>query len=910
MTRMNSLKRVYQSLLSVFVLFLFAQSVHAGLATVTVNNATLQNPIPSNFLGFSIEYGGGTIPNFFGTSSAPNNIFFQLARNLKNGVFRIGGNSQDRSCWDSGVTLCTQQIPVSWINGIFNGSAQTGFSVLVGLNLLSDDPGNATDYVEQGIIPDGLSIPGAKLLGFEIGNESDYYNSNGDKTGYTVAQNAADVAQYITAFRAVSELKNYAMVAPAYCCSWRGEDGTFIDDVNAQAPNGLALITEHHYPIGGGNSGTASVSQLLSPGITSNLRSSYAGYVSQAAGRGLSYRVGEMNSVSGGGKTGVSDTFASALWGVDSMFVLAQVGAVGVNIHCSSGSTAYNPVWAHSITNTQAQAIYYGMLLFAQAQGETLVSASVTTGSNVTAYATTSCAGCDTKVFVLNKDLTASGAVTVQLSQTMGTADLLMVEAPGLTTTASTGGISYGGQVVDNATGSIPVPQTTPVTANASHQYIFNLPNAAMALLTVHQGNFTPSPTCTWTPTFTSTASFTFTPTSTFPRTSTKTFTPIPTSTATNSPTFTHTPTPTFTPTSTSTATLTSTKTYTPVPPTATSTASFTFTNSRTDTPVAPTWTNTPLPPTATYTYTNTSTVSSTSSPTGTSTSTSTKSYTPVPPTITSTASFTVTNTGTNTPLPPSFTPSKTPFPPSPTGTFTGTATTSFTSTKTNTPVLPTLTLTNTPVPPTSTWTFTGTPTQTLTSTKTFTQIPSTSTSTNTPVPPTATPTVTFTSTKTSAQVPPTLTSTNTPVPPTVTNTSTSTVTPTPTFTNTSTYTPAPPTDTSTFTPTHTLTETPTITATAVDFVSIPIPYPNPVTGPVVTIHFVLQSETEWLKIKLYTLGFRKALEVDLQHVPVGPNDILLNLTDRLGKPLANGLYYLLVETSQARTKGKLLILR
>jgi hypothetical protein len=64
------------------------------------------------------------------------------------------------------------------------------------------------------------------------------------------------------------------------------------------------------------------------------------------------------------------------------------------------------------------------------------------------------------------------------------------------------------------------------------------------------------------------------------------------------------------------------------------------------------------------------------------------------------------------------------------------------------------------------------------------------------------------------------------------------------------------------------------------------------------------------VKLKVYTLGFRKALEVDLQHVPIGPNDIPLNLTDRFGKPLANGLYYLMVETPQARTKGKLLILR
>src|SRR5947209_1525845 len=59
----------------------------------------------------------------------------------------------------------------------------------------------------------------------------------------------------------------------------------------------------------------------------------------------LPYRIAECNSVFGGGKKGVSNTLASALWGLDFMFVLAEQGAAGVNFHTGGKATDwYNPV--------------------------------------------------------------------------------------------------------------------------------------------------------------------------------------------------------------------------------------------------------------------------------------------------------------------------------------------------------------------------------------------------------------------------------------------------------------------------------------------------------------------------------------------------------------------------------------
>jgi hypothetical protein len=116
-------------------------------------------------------------------------------------------------------------------------------------------------------------------------------------------------------------------------------------------------------------------------------------------------------------------------------------------------------------------------------------------------------------------------------------------------------------------------------------------------------------------------------------------------------------------------------------------------------------------------------------------------------------------------------------------------------------------------------------------------------------------------------------------------------------------------------TPTASLTATPsaspTITATEGTVISNPIPYPNPATGPgPIQVRIVLQKPAAWLTLKLYTLAFRMVREETFQNLPAGPDDLSLTLTDKWGRDLANGLYYILIETPVGKAKAKLLILR
>jgi hypothetical protein len=323
-------------------------------------------------------------------------------------------------------------------------------------------------------------------------------------------------------------------------------------------------------------------------------------------------------------------------------------------------------------------------------------------------------------------------------------------------------------------------------------------------------------------------------------------------------------PTPTFTPTPTHTSTFTHTYTFTNTPTfTQTNTLTFTvtrtFTITNTNTPThSPVNTNTP---TSTWTYTSTFT----HTPVNTATSTPTSSYT-----FTPVFSWTPTDTRTNT-----FSP-----------TFTVTATPSATSTRTSTP--------------TSTLTKTSTPTSSSTSTPVFSYTPTGTPTLTDSVTPTKTPTLTDTSTPTG-----TATSTLTV---TATWTNTATATPTSTVTRTATSTA---TNTPVWTATLTFTFSPTVTATESVVLSNPIPFPNPVTGPgPVQVNVHLQQPASWLTLKVYTVSFRLVETETFRDVPAGPRDLALELKDRWGKSLANGVYYILATTPQGHAIGKSLITR
>jgi hypothetical protein len=83
------------------------------------------------------------------------------------------------------------------------------------------------------------------------------------------------------------------------------------------------------------------------------------------------------------------------------------------------------------------------------------------------------------------------------------------------------------------------------------------------------------------------------------------------------------------------------------------------------------------------------------------------------------------------------------------------------------------------------------------------------------------------------------------------------------------------------------------------------------VTGPgPVTLQIRLKTPEAGISISLYTTAFRKVNEMVLGQLPAGTSNIPITLTDMSGKPLANGLYYVVVEINGQRSITKLLVIR
>jgi hypothetical protein len=509
-----SRRPAFLALMLAFTFSSFA-AAQAPLATVSVPSMDLGNEIPRDFVGLSLEvsaagqglavppsnrqmgkpsHPGAIYAYSLGEPGAPNTVFFKFMRNLGPGVLRLGGNSQDNTCWDPKAAphpdWCKGTIDASLMNLYAMAARESGWKLILGINLKQNAPDWARREVTEGV---AKHIPARDIIGLEIGNEHDLFARDGTRPErYTAADDARDFLAYVKAFKADAASKSYPAIGPATCCDWRNpmDLGTFIDGVG---PSNLKLVTVHDYSTTTCGNLTVTAGQLLSPQLMARFNAAAEGLIAVAHQRDLPIALAETNSASCGGMKGVSNSFAATAWGLDWLFSSAEDGFTNVNFHISfrTGGSAYNPVdtvgWQdashHWHFENTAEPLYDAMYMFAQnASGKHLLATQVRSESNIKAFAVTPCSGCGVKVFVINKDLTAAGEVRVHLPGPMGEGSLLLLDAPKLDSLA--GEISYGGSKFDE-NANLPVPHKTDVKPDASGDYAFTLPNASVALLTV-----------------------------------------------------------------------------------------------------------------------------------------------------------------------------------------------------------------------------------------------------------------------------------------------------------------------------------------------------------------------------------------------------------------------------------------
>ncbi len=489
------------------------------VATITVNTQQLGAQIPKDFLGFSNEVsdagqglppvtpqalGGPTevpgVPSnprrvyILGKPDAPNTDFFEFMRNLGPGVLRLGGNSQDNTCWDLKAAprpdWCQGAITADDLRLYESAARSAGWRIILGLNLKQNAPKWALGEATEGV---SKEIRSSDLIGLEIGNEPDLFGRGPARPRtYSPQDYVREAAAYIQAYQGDPETREYGFVGPAVCCGWLNPQS--LDAILKGIGGNLKLVSVHNYPTTTCGKHNVTVQELLAPEQRVRFNSLSEQLVAVARRYRLPIALAETNSASCGGMAGVSNAFASALWGLEYMFDLARDGYSSVEFHFSyrQGGSAYNPVqvfgWEGSDNQRHyrnvAQPLYYAMYLFAQgASGEyLLLPATTETRAPISTFASTACAGCDVHIFLINEEPSGVARVRVRLHRPAGKASLLLLQAPGLTALASE--VRYGGQQFDTH-GHIAAPESVPVSPTADGDYILTLPSPGIGLLTV-----------------------------------------------------------------------------------------------------------------------------------------------------------------------------------------------------------------------------------------------------------------------------------------------------------------------------------------------------------------------------------------------------------------------------------------
>jgi len=394
----------------------------AQIVEVRLDPSTVLSRISPDFMGFGYETSAVAQSNYF---SAKNAALVQLYRQLSpHGLIRIGGNVSDHTRFEpDGIAAARTEREVTVINNaslknLGDFARATGWKVIWGLNLGS---GSKEEAARESVAVEAAL--GANLHSFQIGNEVDALRRF--ERHYELYH--AAYVDYKAAIRAA--LPHAAFSGPDVIGNWEW----ITNFVNTESQD-MQLLT-HHYYRGGARNPASTMERLLQHDTAWDRR--LRDLRQLCRDHGLAYRICEVNSFSGGGKPGVSDTFGSALWCLDFMFCLATFGCEGVNMETDVNQLGfishYSPIVHEETGRCSVRPEYYGMLAFAFAgQGEMVGLTLDNTKTNLSVYATK---GGDGTLFVtaLNKDMVDPVVLEVHAPEVYGRAEAFRLAAPSIT---------------------------------------------------------------------------------------------------------------------------------------------------------------------------------------------------------------------------------------------------------------------------------------------------------------------------------------------------------------------------------------------------------------------------------------------------------------------------------------------
>jgi Glycosyl hydrolase family 79 C-terminal beta domain len=469
------------------------RALSAARVQVTVPAQAAMNAVPPSFLGLSTEY--WSLPQWASQMPLLERVISLL--HVPGGgplILRVGGDSADHSFWNPNPSrlprwaFTIQPRLVDQTRRLVRG---LGVRLIIDLNLITDSPAQATQWARAA----EAALPRASIIGFEIGNEPDIYTRHawlaitaGRQYLGRALPSALTAADYVRDFRAYASA--LAQVAPGSVLAGPAlarptRDAGWVRALIAGDRRSLGMVTVHRYPLSGcsrhpSSNAYPTVGRLLSPELAQGMATALRPVVDAAHDAGLPLRMTELNSINCGGREGVSNTFATALWASDALFALVHAGVDGVNLHVRADTI--NAPFALTGGGLDARPLLYGLILFRHAlgpQARLLVPGIHARRSlNLAAYAVRT--GRHTLHVVLIDKGARSLRVALRLPAT-SPATLQRLTAP---SAAARSGVTFAGRRLDRQ-GDWQGPAVHQLVSRRSGVYTVDVRHASAALVTV-----------------------------------------------------------------------------------------------------------------------------------------------------------------------------------------------------------------------------------------------------------------------------------------------------------------------------------------------------------------------------------------------------------------------------------------
>jgi hypothetical protein len=401
--------------------------------------------VPPDFLGLSYETPQLYNPAYFARANRP---LVEMLRSLSpHGVVRFGGSLSAYTRWrreGASFTSAKEEHSIAtqrnweWklldpaladsnpqagaitprsLHALRGFLDATGWRCFYGLNFGSGSLERAVDEADHVV-----RILGSRLLCLQLGNEVDFWAGNPLLRGepYPFEQYWREYRAFVSAIRARHPHAPFAGPDVAQNLDWMAR--------YAERARGDALFASgHFYAMGPASDPAMNAERLLAP-ANPKLEEQMAAVAAMTARTGMRFRLTEANSCFGGGKPGVSDAFASALWAADFLLATASAGYLGVDLH-GGGTGYYTPIAAEP-SGPAPRPIFHAMRFAAHFAGARLRRCRLASSANASAFLG-KCAG-ERLLAVVNKSAAPLSLTTAGLGDFGPKRRALLLHAPSL----------------------------------------------------------------------------------------------------------------------------------------------------------------------------------------------------------------------------------------------------------------------------------------------------------------------------------------------------------------------------------------------------------------------------------------------------------------------------------------------